>query len=167
MSMESNSQSINDEQSPGAISISDPITKTMIRKHTELDKGTSFFSAYSENDAVVPVNGNEFDITASESIEIDLTDALDIDSIEFDRSPTMSEGVSVHALRDRQELNDFETDGNYDDARTQYELAEMTFDLGDEDGTRNILNDIIKNNKGSDEVLADVNKLLAGISQNI
>ena len=43
----------------------------------------------------------------------------------------------------------------------------MTFDLGDEDGTRNILNDIIKNNKGSDEVLADVNKLLAGISQNI
>jgi Tfp pilus assembly protein FimV len=79
----------------------------------------------------------------------------------------MSEGVSVHALRDRQELNDFETDGNYDDARTQYELAEMTFDLGDEDGTRNILNDIIKNNKGSDEVLADVNKLLAGISQNI
>jgi FimV-like protein len=167
MSMESNSQNINDEQSPGAISISDPITKTMIRKHTELDKGTSFLSKYSENDAVVPADGSEFDITASKSIEIDLTDALDIDSIKFDRSPTMSEGVSVNALREPQELSDFETDGNYDDARTQYELAEMTFDLGDEDGARDILNDIVKNNKGSDEVLADVNKLLAGISQNI
>jgi FimV-like protein len=167
MSMESNSQSINDEQSPGAISISDPITKTMIRKHTELDKGTSFLNKYSENDAVVPADGDEFDITASESIEIDLTDALDIDSIKFDPSPTMSEGVSVQALREQQELSDFETNGNYDDARTQYELAEMTFDLGDEDGAHNILNDIVKNNKGSDEVLADVNKLLASISQNI
>ena len=167
MWMESNTQSANDEQRPVATSITGSVTKTIARKNTELDESTSFISTYIEKDAVVQADGNEFDITASESIEIDLTDALDIESIKFDRSPTMSEGVSVHALRERQELSDFETDGNYDDARTQYELAEMTFDLGDEDGARSILNDIVKNNKGSDEVLADVNKLLAGISQNI
>jgi FimV-like protein len=69
----------------------------------------------------------------------------------------------VRTLRERQELNDFEIDHNYDDARTQYELAKVVFDLGDEDGARNILNEIVKNNEGSDDVLADVNQLLASI----
>jgi FimV-like protein len=69
MWMESNTQSANNEQRPVATSITGPVTKTIARKNTELDESTSFFSPYSENDAVVPANGNEFDITASESIE--------------------------------------------------------------------------------------------------
>ncbi|MFT5975160.1 MAG: pilus assembly protein FimV [Gammaproteobacteria bacterium] len=163
MWVESNTQSANDEQRPVATSITGPVTKTITGKNTELGESTSFFSAYIEKDAAVPADGDEFNFAASESIEIDLTDALDIDSIKFDPSSTLGESVNVRTLRERQELKDFEIDHNYDDARTQYELAKVVFDLGDEDGARNILNDIVKNNEGSDDVLADVNQLLASI----
>jgi len=56
-----------------------------------------------------------------------------------------------------------EIDNDYDEAVTQYELAKVFVDLGDEEGARKILNDIIEKRVESDEVYKDSKTLLDSI----
>ncbi|MFT5573541.1 MAG: pilus assembly protein FimV [Cryomorphaceae bacterium] len=110
------------------------------------------------------------ELVASDSVEIDLSDELEVDSVELDNSPTLvehsfdSDDSEERSLRDVQEVSDMEIDADYDEARTQYELAKVFVDLGDEDGARKILNDIVENSDNSVEVLTDANALLAAIA---
>ena len=62
-----------------------------------------------------------------------------------------------------QEVSDLDIDADYDEARTQYELAKVFVDLGDEDGARKILNDIVDNKNNAEDVLSDATKLLESI----
>jgi len=62
-----------------------------------------------------------------------------------------------------QEVSDLEIDDDYDEARTQFELAKVFVDLGDEDGARKILNDIIDNKENTDMVIKDSRELLDSI----
>jgi pilus assembly protein FimV len=62
-----------------------------------------------------------------------------------------------------QELSDLEIDDDYDEARTQYELAKVFVDLGDEDGARKILLEIVADSKNSSDVLDDAKALLESI----
>lgn len=66
-------------------------------------------------------------------------------------------------LNDVQEVSDLEIDDDYDEARTQYELAIVFVDLGDEDGARKILNDVIDNKANNDMVIKDSRELLDSI----
>lgn len=62
-----------------------------------------------------------------------------------------------------QEVSDLEIDPDYDEARTQYELAKVFVDLGDEDGARKILTGLVENNNNSADVLSDAKALLESI----
>ena len=71
-----------------------------------------------------------------------------------------------YMLRAAEEVSDLEIDDDYNETRTQYELAKVFVDLGDEDGARKILNDIISANQpDDDDVVADASKLLESISR--
>ena len=61
------------------------------------------------------------------------------------------------------DVSDLEIGDDYDEARTQYELAKVFVDLGDEDGARKILGDIVANANNSEDVLEDASKLLESI----
>lgn len=116
---------------------------------------------------------------ASASIEIDVSDEDADDSIEFEPSAVSSvslEEASISAEpsakavdqqakgSDVDEVSDLEIDDDYDEARTQYELAKVFVDLGDEDGARKILLEIIDNTDNSPDVLTDANELLQSIA---
>ena len=62
------------------------------------------------------------------------------------------------------EISDLEIDQDYDEARTQYELAKVYVDLGDDDGAREILKEIVANPNNSDMVLKDSRALLDSIA---
>ena len=62
------------------------------------------------------------------------------------------------------EISDLEIDQDYDEARTQYELAKVYVDLGDDDGAREILKEIVANSNNSDMVLKDSRALLDSIA---
>jgi len=70
---------------------------------------------------------------------------------------------STMNFEDLQDVSDMEIDNDYDEAVTQYELAKVFVDLGDEEGARKILNDIIEKRVESDEVYKDSKNLLDSI----
>lgn len=65
---------------------------------------------------------------------------------------------------DAPEVSDLEIDPDYDEARTQYELAKVFVDLGDEDGARKILEDLVANSDTSESVMSDSTALLDSIN---
>jgi len=67
-------------------------------------------------------------------------------------------------LGEVQEVSDLEIDPDYDEARTQYELAKVFVDLGDEDGARKILVELVDNEENSADVLSDAKELLESIN---
>jgi len=68
------------------------------------------------------------------------------------------------SLREVQEVSDLEIDEDYDESRTQYELAKVFVDLGDEDGAKRILNELVANDDNDEAVLSDARELLKSIS---
>ena len=62
-----------------------------------------------------------------------------------------------------QDLSDLEIDDDYDEARTQYELAKVFVDLGDEDGARKILDELVANDEIGEDVMSDAQKLLESL----
>lgn len=111
----------------------------------------------------------DFDDGRSEISELD---EVEIDALEFgidalDASPKANDNVDgelEQAVSEIQEVSDLEIDPDYDEARTQYELAKVFVDLGDEDGARKILVELVGNEENSAEVLADSKALLDSIS---
>ena len=68
------------------------------------------------------------------------------------------------SFSDTPEVSDLEIDADYDEARTQYELAKVFVDLGDEDGARKILVELVADEKNSASVLEDARSLLDSIN---
>lgn len=95
-----------------------------------------------------------------ETVEIDLSDAIDLDKADGEDSGS-SGNIQMSAS---QEVSDLEVDEDYDETRTQYELAKVFVDLGDEDGARKILEDIVSSSDTADEVMSDASELLESIN---
>ena len=102
-----------------------------------------------------------------DSIDVDMDD----ESLEFNAPSegTFSENDTAdeegeRSIREVQEVSDLEIDSDYDESRTQYELAKVFVDLGDEDGAKRILNELVANDDNDEEVLSDARELLKSIS---
>lgn len=116
--------------------------------------------------------------SASTSITMDADDVLEVDEdstfeIDFENpaeaaQAEVDEEDTDAADEDEQqrtaEVSDLEIGEDYDEARTQYELAKVFVDLGDEDGARKILDEIVANQDNNQDVLDDAGKLLASIN---
>ena len=105
------------------------------------DRDSSVTEPFEDSKAV------EFDPVATETAEQETEQDSDDDS-----EQQMS-----------QDLSDLEVDDDYDEARTQYELAKVFVDLGDEDGARKILDELVANTEVSEEVMSDAQKLLESL----
>ena len=118
-----------------------------------------------DQDSIHSVNLD--DISDAEEVEISELNVEGLDDIKLDDSVAGSndetsdiEGITESLV---QEVSDLDIDADYDEARTQYELAKVFVDLGDEDGARKILNDIVDNKNNAEDVLSDATKLLESI----
>ena len=84
--------------------------------------------------------------------------AADLSS-DSDESDTDDFGEE-RAFSEVPEVSDLVIDPEYDEAQTQYELAKVFVDLGDDDGARKILQDLVANKDNSDELIANSQELL-------
>jgi pilus assembly protein FimV len=122
-------------------------------------------SEVSELDEV-EIDALEFadDLPASMGLSKESSDEIvdiDDDLLEFN----LDEGDDLErAFGKVQEVSGLEIDPDYDEARTQYELAKVFVDLGDEDGARKILGELLSNKENSTEVLSDAQELLDSIN---
>ena len=91
--------------------------------------------------------------------QVELGDTLDFERIDV---PDESDGQAISNADT--EVSDLEVDADYDETRTQYELAKVFVDLGDDDGARKILEDIVSNDSIGKDVVADAVKLLESIN---
>jgi len=104
---------------------------------------------------------------------MDLTEgAGDEDALEFTAGASNSDAsldgdveeegdsVSEITISEVQEVSGLEIDADYDEARTQYELAKVFADLGDEEGARKILDELVANSENSADVIKDAQDLL-------
>jgi pilus assembly protein FimV len=104
-----------------------------------------------------------------ENISLDDDDQEDLLEFNFDQvdddQVDDDEGDDLErAFGELQAVSDLEIDPDYDEARTQYELAKVFVDLGDEDGARKILVELVANKENSTEVLSDAQELLDSIN---
>ena len=83
--------------------------------------------------------------------------------LDISSDTSLSVDESTMNFEDLQDVSDMEIDNDYDEAVTQYELAKVFVDLGDEEGARKILNDIIDKRVESDAVYKDSKSLLDSI----
>ncbi len=105
-------------------------------------------SSDTATDTTLNEDDEFLDFNIEESVDADLEQSENSES-------TISE---VH------EVSDLEIDPDYDESRTQYELAKVFVDLGDEDGARKILVELVDSNDISADVLHDTKELLDSIS---
>ena len=99
-------------------------------------------------------------------IDLDAEGALEFETNskdEFSEYET-EDADGERSIREVQEVSDLEIDSDYDESRTQYELAKVFVDLGDEDGAKRILNELVANDDNDAEVLNDARELLKSIS---
>jgi len=97
----------------------------------------------------------------SSVLEIDLDDNADLEA-DFDAE--LGGGDGERSIREVSEVSDLEIDPDYDESRTQYELAKVFVDLGDEDGARKILDELVANEDNDKTVISDAQKLLDSIN---
>ena len=90
--------------------------------------------------------------------EVDLGDTLD-----FERIDVLEEDSEKPISDANREVSDLEVDDDYDESRTQFELAKVFVDLGDEDGARKILSDIVTNDSIDKDVVEEAKTLLKSI----
>lgn len=95
----------------------------------------------------------------NDSIEINLENSdLDIESVDIEASQSsFNETDSSNDSRNEflQEVSDIEIEGDYDESKTQFELAKVFVDLGDKQGAMKILKDIIGNEANDSEIISD------------
>lgn len=116
----------------------------------DLDFSTEISIDLEDDDGEIEIETDEELISESLISDIDF-DLGDDDSGDFD-------------LGELEEVSGLELDDDYDELRTQYELAKVFADLGDEDGARKILNDIVADTSAADDVVADSKELLESLS---
>ena len=116
----------------------------------------------------------EFDLSddaeddSDDGIELDLDSDLDLtaelsendlvfDDSDLDDEPNVGDQKNVSEVP---EVSDLVIDPDYDEAETQYELAKVFVDLGDEDGARKILDELVASEDNSDELRKKSQELL-------
>ncbi len=108
------------------------------------------------------------DDNAVSAPNVDDDDLLDFEieaaALSDDKSDDKQEAEQEHSVGEVQEVSDLEIDPDYDEARTQYELAKVFVDLGDEDGARKILVELAGNDDNADDVQNDAKALLESIN---
>ncbi|RBP50978.1 FimV/HubP family polar landmark protein [Arenicella xantha] len=107
------------------------------------------------------------DAALADSAGIDVSsddDDGDLLSFEFDADGDASDDDEEQHISEVREVSDLEIDPDYDEARTQYELAKVFVDLGDEDGARKILSELVANDENDESVISDARQLLDSIS---
>jgi pilus assembly protein FimV len=93
------------------------------------------------------------------AVEIDLESAS-VDSpapdLEVSQS-SFSENDSASDSRNEflQEVSDIEIEGDYNEGKTQFDLAKVFVDLGDIEGAKKILKDIIENEANESEIISE------------
>ena len=132
-----------------------------IDKATELDE----ISVELESDEVDI--GDDIELT----IQLDEEEAVDIEAnsvvevmADIDMTVDESDEDEEFDVAELQEVSDLEIDADYDEQRTQYELAKVFADLGDEDGARKILTDIIADETADESLINEAKELLDTIS---
>jgi len=110
-------------------------------------------------------------VEAVEVAEVAASDKGEDDVLEFDFEQALNAGDDDEGGDDVEksvgevaEVSDLEIDADYDEARTQYELAKVFVDLGDEDGARKILDELVGSDDTSDDVRSDSQALLDSIN---
>ncbi len=81
---------------------------------------------------------------------------LDFESVDDD----LDDAGEERKFSEVPEVSDLVIDPDYDEAQTQYELAKVFVDLGDDDGARKILEELVANPENSDELIANSKELL-------
>ncbi len=97
------------------------------------------------------------------TVEIDLEDVVEVENQDDAESETEDKEDTEYSST-ISEVSDLEIDPDYDEARTQYELAKVFVDLGDEEGAKKILKEIVADTNNKDDVLKDANELLESIT---
>lgn len=103
----------------------------------------------------------EVDLSGESDKDIDELSENDL-VLDFDAesSDDEKEFGSERRVSEVPEVSDLVIDPEYDEAETQYELAKVFVDLGDEDGARKILNELVATPENSDELIAKSQELL-------
>ena len=107
-----------------------------------------------------------YDIDDSVLFADDDTPDLDEEAsvLEFEEQSNVDAGNADSMRSDTtQQMSDLDVASSYDEARTQFELAKVFVDLGDEDGAKKILKELAKSEDIDDDVLADAMALLDSI----
>ena len=123
----------------------------------ESDDGVLEFDL-SDDAAVESDDGIELDLDS----DLDLTAEISENDLVFD-DVDLNEAASVDDqknLSDVPEVSDLVIDPDYDEAQTQYELAKVFVDLGDEDGARKILDELVANDGNTEELRQKSKELL-------
>lgn len=141
------------------------------------DDGRSEVSELDEIDVLDFSNSTDTPLASDELVEqnasvdvpeVSLEDGDEDNVLEFSLDTSDVEDddddVGERNYSDSPEVSDLEIDPDYDEARTQYELAKVFVDLGDEDGARKILEDLVANNETSEAVMTDSQALLDSIN---
>ncbi|MFT6047860.1 MAG: FimV-like protein, partial [Arenicella sp.] len=126
----------------------------------EEDSGIDIDGDFSDDTALL--DGDEPSLTKrfddSNAVEFELTtSAFD------DKSKNDSDAESDHRIP--HDLSDLEIDDDYDEAQTQYELAKVFMDLGDEDGARKILGELVATDEISQDLMSAARKLLKSLQR--
>ena len=93
--------------------------------------------------------------------QVDENSVLDFDL--DDASASRAGKANETPIGDADEISDLEVASSYDEARTQFELAKVFVDLGDEDGAKKILRELAKAEEIDDDVHAEALALLDSI----
>lgn len=163
-----------DVQDQSADQIVEALSEDASIQLTSLDDGDLTDVELDENELLDAVGSDANDSNVvqlladddASSANLDTDDALEFDvkpKNKFSEYQTEDED-GERSIREVQEVSDLEIDEDYDESRTQYELAKVFVDLGDEDGAKRILNELVANDDNDAEVLSDARELLKSIS---
>jgi len=117
-----------------------------------------------ELDDVLDLSGEDSLGSSSKDFEIeeDNSDILDFgaEDSSSDNDSTDTEIQILDSTSMTHEVSGLEIDDQYNEAKTQFELAKVFVDLGDQEGARKILDDIIAAGDDNDDVVEDAIELL-------
>ena len=164
--------SLNDDESIQLINFDDGRSEVSELDEVEIDAlefSGQAADALNETDLSASELDSEKELVLSEPSDVSTTEDEDTLEFNFDESLVNDDEVesnqdAEHSVGDVPEVSDLEIDDDYDEARTQFELAKVFVDLGDEDGARTILVELVSADDTGDDVRADSKALLDSIS---
>ncbi len=122
----------------------------------EGDDGVLEFNTSSgSNDDALSVDLSDSSEDLEKLSENDLV--LDVDAPTVDADAVSGEERSFSEVP---EVSDLVIDPEYDEAQTQFELAKVFVDLGDDDGARKILEELVGNSDNGEEIITKSQELL-------